>query len=368
MKHSPVMVALVLLLCVTVIPVSGVETGVTIQGAEAAVGEIVYLPLSLEETQEANTVGIGLTFDRSAMEFVASRSTWSISGTIQNFDRQKEYALWADSKTQSLSGELCRLAFRLKEGAKASQCRVTCSIVVKIDSQEVASYTATGEITLQCQHSYGEWMRLNDNTHSRTCQLCGSEEYSAHEWDEGTVTKEPTQTQTGMRVYTCQVCGAQQEEMLPASGSPEALEPTGLPPIFTEPTRPQATEATRPQSTQPTQPASTYPQATEPQTTRPAQSGNPGTTGTISTQPSGDDGNPEESQVLVVPQEDVVVIKPNETTEETAENPETELATEPEAVPAAEREEPVWIAAVVIGCLLAGGAGYWLVKKRKKQK
>lgn len=372
MKRSPVMVALVLLLCLTVIPVSGLDTGVTIQGTEAAVGDIVYLPLSLEETQEANTVGISLTFDRSALEFVAGLSTWSISGTIRNFDRQKEYALWADSKTQSLSGELCRLAFRVREGAQASQCGVTCSVVLKIDTQEVAAYTAASEIVLKCPHDYGDWERLNDRTHSRACQLCGSEEYGAHEWDEGTVTKEPTQAQAGVRVYTCQLCGAEQEEVIPASGSPETTVPTGSSPIFTEPTRPQTTEPTRPQTTQPAQTSPTYPHTTEPQTTRPAQPGNQNdnsdTTGTISTQPSGVDGNPEESQVPVVPQEDVVVIKPSETTEETAEVPGTEPAAEPEAAPVPERGESVWIAPAVIGCLLAGGAGYWLVKKRKNQK
>lgn len=359
MKRSPAIIALILLLCLSVIPVSAADTGVTIQSQEAAVGEIVYLPLSLAEPQEANTVGISLTFDRSALEFMAGMSSWSISGSIQNFDRQKEYALWSDSKTQKLSGELCRLAFRVREGAKPSQCGVTCSVVLKIDSQEVASYTATGEITLPCQHSYGQWTKLDASAHSRTCHLCGSEEYGSHQWDEGTVTREPTQTQPGTQVFACQDCGAEREQSVPPLGGSEE---TGIP-IQTAPTRPQSTE---PQATRPTT-EPTRPQSSEPQTTRPTQPNNPSGSSGISTQPTSGNGNAEESQPLIIPKEDVVVIKPNETTQTTEAPEQTLPETEPAEEPLPEEQEaPAWIILVVIACLLAGVIGFWLVQKRKK--
>ena len=40
-----------------------------------------------------------------------------------------------------------------------------------------------------------------------------------HDWDSGTVTKEPTATETGIRTYTCTRCNATKTETIPATGS-----------------------------------------------------------------------------------------------------------------------------------------------------
>ena len=40
-----------------------------------------------------------------------------------------------------------------------------------------------------------------------------------HDWDSGTVTKEPTATETGVRTYTCTRCNATKTETIPATGS-----------------------------------------------------------------------------------------------------------------------------------------------------
>ena len=45
-------------------------------------------------------------------------------------------------------------------------------------------------------------------------QLCPS----GHSWDSGVVTKQPTETATGTKTFTCSVCGTQKTETLPATG------------------------------------------------------------------------------------------------------------------------------------------------------
>ena len=40
----------------------------------------------------------------------------------------------------------------------------------------------------------------------------------AHTWDNGTVTTEPTETTPGVRTFTCAVCGATKNEIIPATG------------------------------------------------------------------------------------------------------------------------------------------------------
>ena len=40
-----------------------------------------------------------------------------------------------------------------------------------------------------------------------------------HDWDEGTVTKEPTKKETGEKVLTCQNCGETETEVIPVVAS-----------------------------------------------------------------------------------------------------------------------------------------------------
>ena len=44
---------------------------------------------------------------------------------------------------------------------------------------------------------------------------------TGHQWDAGTVTKEPTETETGIKTYTCTVCGKTKTEEIPATGKKE---------------------------------------------------------------------------------------------------------------------------------------------------
>ena len=56
------------------------------------------------------------------------------------------------------------------------------------------------------EHEYGEWT-MDALNHSKTCTICGMKQEGTHTWDEGVVSKEPTETENGETVYTCKVCG-----------------------------------------------------------------------------------------------------------------------------------------------------------------
>lgn len=49
-----------------------------------------------------------------------------------------------------------------------------------------------------------------------------------HIWDEGAVTKQPSCEGTGTKTFTCSVCGATREEVIPANGHTASSEPVGL--------------------------------------------------------------------------------------------------------------------------------------------
>ena len=59
-------------------------------------------------------------------------------------------------------------------------------------------------------------------THTCACGDSYVDTYTAalgHAWDSGTVTKQPTATETGVRTYTCTRCNATKTETIPATGS-----------------------------------------------------------------------------------------------------------------------------------------------------
>jgi hypothetical protein len=58
-------------------------------------------------------------------------------------------------------------------------------------------------------HSY-------DNACDGDCNICNEARTpSAHMWNDGAVTKEPTKNEEGIRVYTCSECNESREESIP---------------------------------------------------------------------------------------------------------------------------------------------------------
>lgn len=84
-------------------------------------------------------------------------------------------------------------------------------------------------------HSYEEGWQQDEDGHWQVC-ICGeSSEKQPHSWDEGLVTKEPTETEAGSILYLCTDCGREKTEELPVL-VPETSETD--PNLTTAPTEP----------------------------------------------------------------------------------------------------------------------------------
>ncbi len=61
----------------------------------------------------------------------------------------------------------------------------------------------------------------NEDSHWKTCILCGEAvtEEKSHDWDEGFVTVQPSETKDGVLTYTCETCTATYTEAIPALGA-----------------------------------------------------------------------------------------------------------------------------------------------------
>ena len=64
------------------------------------------------------------------------------------------------------------------------------------------------------EHSYGDWQK-DETQHWKECSCGDKTEVGNHTFDDWTITKEPTTTETGSRERTCSVCEYTQEETIP---------------------------------------------------------------------------------------------------------------------------------------------------------
>ena len=102
-------------------------------------------------------------------------------------------------------GKITTPATHVKEGIKTYTCTV-------------CNETKTETVPKTSEHSYGSWEKHNETQHKHSC-ACGDVKYENHTWDNGKMTKEPTCKDTGVKTYTCAVCGETKTEIIPITGN-----------------------------------------------------------------------------------------------------------------------------------------------------
>ena len=96
-------------------------------------------------------------------------------------------------------------------GVRTYKCSV-CGYVMRTEEVE--------KLPPAHEHTYGADWKTDADSHWHECMDCGDKkDLAAHTPDDGTVTKEPTKEETGIKTYKCKVCGyTMRTETLPATG------------------------------------------------------------------------------------------------------------------------------------------------------
>lgn len=96
-------------------------------------------------------------------------------------------------------------------GVRTYKCSV-CGYVMRTEEVE--------RLPPAHEHTYGADWKTDTDSHWHECTDCGDKkDLAAHTPDDGTVTKEPTKEETGIKTYKCKVCGyTMRTETLPATG------------------------------------------------------------------------------------------------------------------------------------------------------
>ena len=109
---------------------------------------------------------------------------------------------------------------------------MSCNVTVESRNTKYANYSSSSYASFRCveahEHSYTAVVTAPTCTEkgytTHTCS-CGDSyvdtyvDALGHAWDNGKVTKEPTETETGVKTFTCTRCHETKTESIPATGS-----------------------------------------------------------------------------------------------------------------------------------------------------
>ena len=134
-----------------------------------------------------------------------------------------KYGSWS-RKNDSTHVRSCSVCGKQESAAhKWNSGRVTKKATCQQEGTRVRTCTGCGaektEKISRAAHSYGTCTMVDASGHSHSCTVCGKEETTAHTWDSGKVTREPTCTQTGEMLLTCTGpgCGATKTVEVPVA-------------------------------------------------------------------------------------------------------------------------------------------------------
>ena len=112
-----------------------------------------------------------------------------------------------------------------------------CTVAVWAYNTKYQNYSSNSSAYFRCnratahEHSYTAVVTAPTctakgyTTHTCSCGDSYVDTYTdalGHAWDGGTVTKQPTATETGIKTYTCTRCSATKTETIPAGSCPSA--------------------------------------------------------------------------------------------------------------------------------------------------
>jgi len=210
-KISIALIVALLLVTLLSIPVLAATPIVSISASSNSVvaGETITYTVKVSNCS-STSLGIIPDYDTNCFELVSGE--WLVSGAAMS-DFSDGCAVIAYMENYNFSGDVFRFVLKAKTNAGGKNCTVKCDI--QAEGYSASNPSCSTSVT--CNHTYGNWTKVDDSKHSHTCTKCNNVETSAHTWDGGKVTKAATCKEQGTKEYTCTECGAKKTETIPTS-------------------------------------------------------------------------------------------------------------------------------------------------------
>lgn len=213
MKKILALLFSVVLIFGTAVTASAAGTSVSLSGVPTELKKdataTVTVALSGTPTMSSAMIQVALG---DGLELVSGE--WKKDGLIKDFSASESNGVIALSGQSTLDGTVATFVIKGKTIANKAQ-DVKVDFIFKNGSQQVGTASITKTVKVVCaNHSYGSYGKKDNNTHTRTCSVCGNVETANHAWDSGKVTKTANCKEAGVKTYTCTACGATKTETI----------------------------------------------------------------------------------------------------------------------------------------------------------
>ncbi len=158
-------------LCTCVaLAVSAAGTSVNVNDETAYRGETVTFNATLSESVVVGSGSLAVSYDSSVLELTGG--SCNVSGAmLANFDVAKGKGAFAFSGTNTVSGNLFTVTFRVKDASAFGTTDVSLTVTLKDGANKVISLTnKDGSITVKCNHSFTK----EDTTYLKSEATCTS--------------------------------------------------------------------------------------------------------------------------------------------------------------------------------------------------
>ncbi|MBE6980883.1 MAG: hypothetical protein E7437_01020 [Ruminococcaceae bacterium] len=226
MKKRILCFLLIVLLAVSLLPISGVAAGsprYSISGKTVQTGDVFTVDVAISDNPGIISLRFRVVYDASVLQLQSVADTRLLNGyTTPAPTVTSPYTLrWADSLAttdNTAQGTVVTLTFKALKAASACSVSIEHGEARNASGTKVTFSGASAAVTVACNHSYGDWTNAGAE-HQKVCSDCGDLVTASHTWNSGTVTKPATCKETGEKTYTCTDCGATKTETVAKTDS-----------------------------------------------------------------------------------------------------------------------------------------------------
>ena len=222
MRKVSTFLVLLLAIVMLAVPVLAAQTAtMSVAASNQALdrGDTVVITVSTSKVDSCESGGFMFSFDKNVFEYVSGEAGTGLSGfTAGVSPAAGNTAGYFMNGNKTVEGEIFKITLRVK--ATAAYGTYTITGVPNLKAGGAAVECTVGEITVTvaCRHEYGAYEFANETTHQRICTKCAEVETTEHQWDEGTVTVNPSCEQPGEKEIGCRYCSAKNTSPIPATG------------------------------------------------------------------------------------------------------------------------------------------------------
>ena len=233
-NRKPRLLAKILLtisLCfVLSIGVSAAENKITfsVEDIECTAGTTISVPVVVTNNTGLVSASLSIEFDSSILSLIDVFDAGLLGNAVHTPSYSSPYYLtWENDISISdytANGTLATLVFKVTDTASEGEYSIGIHTfendgILNSDGIPVDCTFVSGCVSVKpevCMHKWADWKSLSSYKHKRACSICGEYEVAPHNWDDGKIALEPTSNENGVRTYTCKVCSAQKNEIIPA--------------------------------------------------------------------------------------------------------------------------------------------------------